>query len=33
MERNNIIFKGQQRTTEQMMQVVKELIDGGVVCL
>ena len=33
LERNNRIFKGQQRTTEQMVQVVKELIGGGVACL
>jgi hypothetical protein len=33
LERNNRISKGQQRTTEQMVQVVKEFIGGGVACL
>jgi hypothetical protein len=31
--KKNIIFKGLQRTTEQIVQVVKELIGGGVDCL
>jgi hypothetical protein len=33
LERNNRIFKGQQRTTEQVVQVVKELVGGGLACL
>jgi hypothetical protein len=33
LERNNIIFKGQQRTTEQVAHVVKELVGGVLACL
>jgi hypothetical protein len=33
LERNKRIFKDQQRMTEQVVQVVKELIGGGVACL
>jgi hypothetical protein len=33
LESNNIIFNGQQRTTEQVAQVVKELVGGCLACL
>jgi hypothetical protein len=33
LERNNRIFKGQQRTIEQVVQVVKVLVGGGFACL
>jgi hypothetical protein len=29
LERNNRIFKGQQRTTEQVVQMVKDLVGRG----
>jgi hypothetical protein len=32
LERNNRIFKGQQRTTKQVVQMVKDLVGRGLAC-
>jgi hypothetical protein len=32
VERNNRIFKGQQRTTEQVVQMVKDFVGRGMAC-